>query len=772
MTSLSQLNANNQSSSVEVTDLRPAGVIFDRGVIQDDVFEISSTTRTLVNRINIDEIINYATANVRVRFTINASSSSFISASSLTINGLPTGITLATASTSSTKTYTLSGFKTFRQWDQIKTPLWTIPADYALTKYFWVRTEILYYDAELGSEQVKSYVHFDKDHYYVAILQGSAAMTVNTGFLKLATVAMTIRTEFNTDAPFVKFQAALQTQALLSAVNIRPRTGVINSTVTASLSLPNAKYAPASGSSAMSASATISKAILGLLYVRPLSRIDLTARFGPIGPGDQPYLEGNGFPYQTGLGEWPQGWPGIIRVRNVSANLTVTGSELALVEKLKITSANLTSSFTVPPTEVEQFKGVLNLNLPVVSTSTANFRVDYNSNLGTLPAISTVYARPAQKQLADASINVVSSLSTTANVLATATDMILYYNVQNLSGEYASQTRTVYITFTGNVAVNVNWGDGTSNNYETQGLKSHQYSSTGIKTITITRLYPTGTSLEIIDFATTFPNREWLTGIESFGNLGIEKIKGLGTYHPNLTQLPRYLPPSVTAFPDTSLPNIPAIASWNPVNVTNFTRLFAYTNFNQDIGHWDVSNATNMSSMFEGNTAFNQNIGSWNTSNVTNMAFMFYRATAFNQNISAWNTSKVTSMYAMFGGEGMTFNQPIGSWNVSNVTTMLGMFGANLDGPGNAFNQPLNSWNVSKVTNMDQMFLYCTAFNQPLNSWNTAKVTSMASMFRNASSFDQNISSWPVPLIAIKPSNFDTGTPATWITAEKPNWGV
>ena len=48
------------------------------------------------------------------------------------------------------------------------------------------------------------------------------------------------------------------------------------------------------------------------------------------------------------------------------------------------------------------------------------------------------------------------------------------------------------------------------------------------------------------------------------------------------------------------------------------------TAFNQPIGHWDVSNVTNMSVMFYG-SPFNQDISSWDVSNVTDMAGMFSR---------------------------------------------------------------------------------------------------------------------------------------------------
>ncbi|MDA7472683.1 BspA family leucine-rich repeat surface protein, partial [Candidatus Pelagibacter ubique] len=94
---------------------------------------------------------------------------------------------------------------------------------------------------------------------------------------------------------------------------------------------------------------------------------------------------------------------------------------------------------------------------------------------------------------------------------------------------------------------------------------------------------------------------------------------------------------------------------------------------NQDIGSWNTSSVTNMSSMFRGASSFNQNIGSWNTSSVTLMYYMFSSATSFNQDIGSWNTSSVTRMNSMFSSA-TSFNQDIRGWDTISVTNYTNMF--------------------------------------------------------------------------------------------------
>jgi surface protein len=133
---------------------------------------------------------------------------------------------------------------------------------------------------------------------------------------------------------------------------------------------------------------------------------------------------------------------------------------------------------------------------------------------------------------------------------------------------------------------------------------------------------------------------------------------------------------------------------------------------------------------------------------------MFYGNSSFNQPINSWDVSNVTNMNSLFYAT--PFNQPLSGWNVSNVTDMNNMFRLS------SFNQPINNWNVSKVTNMDSMFQVCP-FNQPLNSWDVSKVTNMQSMFSN-SPFDQNIGNWNVSGVTNFMNFMVTKTPATFST--------
>ena len=169
---------------------------------------------------------------------------------------------------------------------------------------------------------------------------------------------------------------------------------------------------------------------------------------------------------------------------------------------------------------------------------------------------------------------------------------------------------------------------------------------------------------------------------------------------------------------------------------------------------WDVSNVTDMSAIFASANSFNQPIGNWDISGLTSGG-VFFAAPAFNQDVStkvvnegqpneyvAWDISQLTNLSSMFR-RAYSFNQPLDSWDTSQVTGMSSMFNE-----ASAFNQDISSWDTSSVTNMMTMFNEASSFNQPIGSWDTSSVTDMWRMFREAHSFNQDISSWNVESVA------------------------
>ena len=109
------------------------------------------------------------------------------------------------------------------------------------------------------------------------------------------------------------------------------------------------------------------------------------------------------------------------------------------------------------------------------------------------------------------------------------------------------------------------------------------------------------------------------------------------------------------------------IGNWDTSSVTNMSRMFANSNFNQDISNWDVSSVTNLDRTFNGAQNFNQDLSSWNTSSVKIMKQTFIKARSFVSNISTWNTSSVTDMRETFR-EADVFNTDLSGWSVDNVT--------------------------------------------------------------------------------------------------------
>jgi surface protein len=186
------------------------------------------------------------------------------------------------------------------------------------------------------------------------------------------------------------------------------------------------------------------------------------------------------------------------------------------------------------------------------------------------------------------------------------------------------------------------------------------------------------------------------------------------------------------------------------------------------ISNWNVGNIDDMQDLFSKQrnsyeldpSNFNDNINGWDVSNVTNMSSMFRGATSFNQPLDLWDTSKVTDMTSMFAGV-TAFNQPL-DWDTSKVTYMTHMFNG-----ATAFNQPLD-WDTSQVESMAYMFSNAINFDQILK-WNVGKVKIMLYMFNNATSFYANGENWKLGVGKWKPEALTTEMTTKMFSNENSN---
>ena len=653
MTSLRQLN-DAAATPIEVTDARPATVIFDRFASRDFAFDITSLNKVLVPQMGINEIVNYSTADVRYRLTIKSDRAAFISGSTLTFVGMPAGVSVATSSTSLSKTYTVSGLKSAKQFDQIKSPTWNLPNDYALAYKFWVESEIIYYDQELDLELSQNWASYDIDYYFFANVTARASIEAVGGYNKKFAAAVTASFDLDTDAPFTNFRMAATARAFVTT-NGRKARLLSAGLTTATAFTGQGKLLRAAGFGAFTSTSSLT-CIAGE-YVRPINRIDLLVVAGRIGPAGVPYMEGNGLPYYNfdgtllNIGGLP---PGIFRIRQGAGAITATATVTANVQDVKFAALTAFSNSALTAT-AERRPGIIQ-NLQAVSSITAAARFDYVLQPTNLFQQAFVTAQAARSTFASAAISSSSSLSAIGQLYD---PMLITVNIP--SSAPAGQ-RVVVFGFDGPTAVNIEWGDGTSSNLSgtfafnnTGGFIGHTYASSSSSTdyqIKINGLnFPSAsvTGFQVPIVSSSFEPKRRIKSIDSWGGLGVQRFEFAFLSCQNLQSVPNNIPSTVT-----SMNNMFSNITSNQIN----TRL--------------------------------ANIASWNTANVTNMFQMFLASTFFNVNISSWNTANVTNMDAMFA--------------------------------------------------------------------NTA--------------FDQNISGWSVPLIPTKPTSFDTGTPATWITAEKPNWGV
>ena len=96
-----------------------------------------------------------------------------------------------------------------------------------------------------------------------------------------------------------------------------------------------------------------------------------------------------------------------------------------------------------------------------------------------------------------------------------ANPMVLVFDT-SLSG-----STTIALPLYGTVDVTVNWGDGNTDTYTSEGDKSHTYANEGTYTVSIT-----GILTQFGNGEHDYPGCEDLIQVNDFGDLGLTSLKG------------------------------------------------------------------------------------------------------------------------------------------------------------------------------------------------------------------------------------------------------
>ena len=241
---------------------------------------------------------------------------------------------------------------------------------------------------------------------------------------------------------------------------------------------------------------------------------------------------------------------------------------------------------------------------------------------------------------------------------------------------------------------------------------------------------------------------------------------------------------------------------WNPLLVTNMQYMFqGCTQFEEDLGDWDITGVTNMQDMFTNtpmtdNTKYSQRtvsgwaqtlavpgvggakpakvFANWHSSpqpgQISLFSYVFFKNHEFIDaggkwqqshpdpiygDPEIWAVSRLTNMSKGFSNKD-DFNLNLSLWDTANVQDMSELFSCenNYGIFNNNGNKNINNWDVANVSTMRDMFRSQQLFTQPLDKWNTSRVTDMTNMFKgsgNAGSVnsvvDLNIGSWNVATV-------------------------
>lgn len=259
----------------------------------------------------------------------------------------------------------------------------------------------------------------------------------------------------------------------------------------------------------------------------------------------------------------------------------------------------------------------------------------------------------------------------------------------------------------------------------------------------------------ITDMSNMFFNTPKLTTIIGIENLDTHNVKNMGGMFESVVNINTNPQEFQSYNPNGSLTSLD-LSNWDVSNVTNMSYMFAgqsqLTKLG-DLSHWNTSKVTNMSGMFFilSNLPDDalQNLN-WDTSQVTDMSYMFSRMNKQKDLsfVNNWNTSKVTDMSYMFFYDPALEKLDLSNWDTSSVglkkdaqNYSLAVMFANdisLTSVGD-----LSHWNTSNVHDTREMFFDTPKLEHiDLSGWNTNKLEIAEGMFNYSGAKYIGLNNW------------------------------
>ena len=267
------------------------------------------------------------------------------------------------------------------------------------------------------------------------------------------------------------------------------------------------------------------------------------------------------------------------------------------------------------------------------------------------------------------------------------------------------------------------------------------------------RVFQTDTSLtevklptytdQVRDFSALFASCSSLTtisGIDSWTGSNATNVANMfdGDAKLEKLDLTKFNPSKATDFSYmfyhcTALSSVGDLSKWTGSNATNVSSMFdgdeALTSL--DLTNFNPSGATSFFGMFSGCSKLTSvgDLNKWTGSNAMDVSYMFNGDEKLTSlDLTNFNPSGATSFFGMFSGcSKLTSVGDLSQWTGSNATTVAYMF----DQDSSLSKLNLSKFNPSQATNFSSMFSNCKALQDlsSVNSWHIGEATAIDYMF-------------------------------------------